>query len=417
MKHRKVKTHATKGTTGWHGRITHTDNFATRLHGRQGLYLLGEMATNDSIIGASLHACELMLRGAKRHLTPCEHAQAERAVELVECAFDHMRVPWGDTMGQILSFLVFGHSVFEPVYMELADSEEPWQTVWHSFSPRPQLTLNEWVMNDRTGMLDGWWQTTRHGRAWLPRDEMLLFLAPARDGNPMGRSILRPAFYDWYFAREIRQIESIGIERDLAGLPVVALPPEIIEGADGATIDAYNSYQHMLRNIRRDEQEGVIMPLAYDEMGNKLYELSLLSTGGSRQFDTTRIIVRYESRMAMAMMTDFLLLGHDQVGTQALSVSKINVFMKSLDAWLSIISNELNRMALPQLCALNGLPAEAAPKVSFEPPRDVNLTELSNLLKSLTDSEMLLDADPTLHTHIRQVANLPLPDARPMTDM
>ena len=51
------------------------------------------------------------------------------------------------------------------------------------------------------------------------------------------------------------------------------------------------------------------------------YDLKLLSTGGRRQFDTNAIIARYDARIAMSCLADFILLGHDKVGTLALLVA------------------------------------------------------------------------------------------------
>ena len=44
-------------------------------------------------------------------------------------------------------------------------------------------------------------------------------MASARGDNPEGRSILRNAYFSWYFEKKIAEIEGIGIARDLAGLP------------------------------------------------------------------------------------------------------------------------------------------------------------------------------------------------------
>ena len=78
----------------------------------------------------------------------------------------------------------------------------------------------------------------------------------------------------------------------------------------------------LVRNIKRDEQEGIVFPLAYDpDTGNLAYDLKLLSTGGRRQFDTNAIIQRYDQRIAMSILADFILLGHQATGNpSALSV-------------------------------------------------------------------------------------------------
>ena len=66
------------------------------------------------------------------------------------------------------------------------------------------------------------------GTYTIPMSKALLFRTKSRKNNPEGRSILRNAYRSWYFKRRIQEIEGIGIERDLAGLPVMHGP----EGLD-----------------------------------------------------------------------------------------------------------------------------------------------------------------------------------------
>ena len=42
-------------------------------------------------------------------------------------------------------------------------------------------------------------------------------------------------------------------------------------------------------------------------------------TGGRRQFDTDTIIKRYELRIAQSVLADMILIGHEAVGSYALS--------------------------------------------------------------------------------------------------
>ena len=148
----------------------------------------------------------------------------------------------------------------------------------------------------------------------------MLFRTRSRKDNPEGRSILRNAYRSWYFKRRIQEIEGIGIERDLAGLPVIHAP----EGIDiwDETMEDYTriraGMESMVKSIRRDEMEGVVLPHGF--------ELELLSTGGTRQFDTNAIIERYDTRIAMTVLADFIFLGHQQNGSWALSSDKTELF-------------------------------------------------------------------------------------------
>ena len=92
------------------------------------------------------------------------------------------------------------------------------------------------------------------------------------------------------------------MERDLAGYPVIYAPEGYdIWSEDEAATAIRASLEGMVRSVRRDESEGLVLPYGY--------ELKLLSNGGARQFDTNAIINRYDTRIAMTVLADFILSG------------------------------------------------------------------------------------------------------------
>ena len=169
---------------------------------------------------------------------------------------------------------------------------------------RAQETLYEWVYDTNDNLIAmRQLPPPNYGILEIPMGKALLFRTKSRKDNPEGRSILRSAYRSWYFKRRIQEIEGIGIERDLAGLPVITAPEKVDIFKNEPRMQQLKAeLQRYVKNIRRDEEEGVILPFGY--------KLELLSTGGSRQFDTNAIINRYDTRIAMTVMADFILLGH-----------------------------------------------------------------------------------------------------------
>ena len=95
----------------------------------------------------------------------------------------------------------------------------------------------------------------------------------------------------------------------------------------------------IVRNIRRDATEGIVKPFGWT--------LELLASSGKRQFDTNAVVERYDSRIAMSTMSDFLLLGHQQVGSFALSSDKTHLFSMALGTYLDIICEVFNNQESP----------------------------------------------------------------------
>ena len=245
----------------------------------------------------------------------------------------------------------------------------------------------------------------------IPMEKSLLFRTTSYKNNPEGRSVLRSAFRPWYFKKQIETIEGIGIERDLAGLPIAWVPPELLSpNASPEDRQVLESIKRIVTNVRRDEQEGIVFPLVYDENGNKVFDFGLLSTGGTRQFNTDAVIARYDQRIAMTVLADFILLGHEQVGSFSLASSKTHLFSVALGTWLNVIAAQFNRIAIPRLFALNSFRLEKLPKLV---PGDIevpNLTELGDYITKLAGAGMDLFPDEKLEDYLRKVANLPKPD-------
>ena len=141
--------------------------------------------------------------------------------------------------------------------------------------------------------------------------------------------MLRGAYFPYQYLRRIQEYEAIGVERDLAGLPVAWVPNEWLTSSEPEVTMAVNKMTQMVKDVRRNEREGLVLPMMYEPdltgamSHNKALDFELLSSGGSRQFDTDKIITRYNQQVAMSLLGDFVTLGHDGVGSYALGAVKM----------------------------------------------------------------------------------------------
>jgi hypothetical protein len=72
------------------------------------------------------------------------------------------------------------------------------------------------------------------------------------------------------------------------------------------------------------------------------------------QFNTDAIIQRYEQRILMTVLADFILVGHQDTGSYALHTDKTGIFRASLNSFATAIANVFNRHELPRLFACHG---------------------------------------------------------------
>lgn len=399
------------------------DDFLRQLQGKSAYANFREMADNDPVVGAMLHSIEMVVRSVDWSVEPSD-PQDQRAIDeaqFISTCINDMSTSWDDTLASILTFLVYGFSYHEIVYKYRRGYTDDAKTRskyndgrigWRKLPIRSQDTVQRWDF-DETGGVKGMYQLDPYapdkGLVYLPIEKCLLFRTTTKMNNPQGRSILRNAFVPWYYKRRIQEIEAIGIERDLAGMPVAYVPPQLLSNnASQQEQAALAAIKQIVRNIKRDEQEGIVFPLAYDpDTKMPAYELKLLSTGGRRQFDTNEIVTRYDQRISMTVLGDFLLLGHEGVGTQALSVSKIELFLTSLNAYLSNIAETFNSYAIPRLMRLNGVPEELSPALTYSPPKNIDLDGIAKYITALTQSGAQLFPDTDLENYLRGLAGLP----------
>ena len=280
---------------------------------------------------------------------------------------------------------------------------------WRGLPIRSQDTLYRWQFDDHGG-IQGVEQLAppHYYHVTIPVEKFLLFRTTLHKNNPEGNSILRGAYTSWYRKKNIENIEAIGVERDLAGLPMAFVPPEYLSaGASEDQKQLLQAIKEIVTNVRRDEQEGMVLPLMYDASGKPLFDFKLLTTGGSRQMDTDKIVQRYDQRIAMSMMADFMLLGSSGQGSFAMHSDKTKLFSMALGAFLDIVAENFNRFAIPRLFALNDLPISNFPKIVHGDVQSTDLGELGTYLNALSTSGMPLFPNQKLEEHLLKLANLP----------
>lgn len=390
------------------------EEFLSELRGRKGVEVFTEMSNNDETIGAILFAIEMLVRQASWNVEPGGSTAKDReAAEFVKSCMDDMQQTWIDTISEILSFLTYGWSFHEIVYKRRMGRTKDNRTSskyddgligWMKLPIRSQETLYQWEYDDQDNLI-GMTQMPPpdFGLITIPMSKAMLFRTRSRKDNPEGRSILRTAYRSWYFKRRIQEIEGIGIERDLAGLPVITTPEGMdIWDKDDEDMNAIRAgLEAMVKNIRRDSTEGLVLPFGYT--------FELTSTGGSRQFDTNSIIARYDTKISQTVLADFIQLGHESVGSFALSSDKTNLFSMAICAFLDIICQTFNSQGIPALIDINGdhfAGVTDYPLLTHGDIEDVDLATMATFIKDMTSIGVIIP-DESLEDYVRQLGKLP----------
>ena len=360
-----------------------------------------EMADNDPVVGAILFGIEYLVRGVDWRVAPVDDsAKAKEVSQFISSCIEDLNPSWECVVSDIMTMLVFGFAPLEIVYKKREGEKNTkggkskfsdGKIGWSRLSLRAQETVLEWEFddnNDITGLIQQ--APPKYKKVIIPAERFLLFRTTTAKNNPECKSVLRNAWRSWYIKKIIEEIEAIGVERDLAGLPVAYVPPNILSSTSDDAVATLNAMKDLVTNIKRNEQEGIVFPLAYDEeTGKPLYDLKLLSTGGVRSFDTDKIISRYDQRIAMSLFADFILLGHENVGSKALGVTKIELFETAIETWCKTISEVFNNDAFPKLLRLNGYDLSYCPKLTYSQIKHVDLETVATYVDKLSKHNFL----------------------------
>ena len=410
------------GTTGLKRASGYIDEeFLPQLRGRKSVQVFKEMSENDPLVGSLLFTIDRLIRNVKWNVVPGgKTAEDEKYATFVEECMEDMDGTWQDFISEVLSMLPYGWSWHEVVYKK---REGQWHRDankrskhtdgmigWRKMPIRAQETLLRWVF-DESGDTQAMVQLAPplYKTTVLPLERSLLFRYKQSKGSPEGVSMLRTAYRPWYMKKRLEEFEAVGVERDLAGLPVVKVPAEMLRAKPGTEqAKAVEAFKRMVKSVRRDEQEGVVFPMAYDQDTKQpLYSFELMGGGGGRAFNTDAIIKRYEERILMTVLADFILVGHQSTGSYSLHTDKTGIFRTSLNSIAQSIADTLNRHALPRLFMANGWKPENMPVIT---PTDVDspdIAQLGQFMQSMAGTGVSWFPDGDLENFVREAARLP----------
>jgi len=376
-----------------------------------------EMRLNDPVIGAILFLVEQMLRRVVWMVEPSDPTDdvaVERA-EFIESCMADMSHTWNDFISEAITFLPYGWSWFEQVFKKRLGPKpknyckDPAPSLhndglvgWRKFAVRAQESLDRWDF-DENGGIQGMYQRPApdYVERYIPIDKSLLFRTRVELNSPEGRSVLRHAYRSYHFKKNLEVIMGIGAERDLAGMPVIYLPP-------GATKDDYDQARKVVERVRVDEYYGLTIPgpkatnMEAAREGGWLFELVV--SGGRHSFALVEMLEYYDRRMSMAVLAQFIMLGSGSVGSFALSRDHSEIFLKALEGWATMIAETINRHAIPKLMRMNGWDEAQSPQLKPSGLLRADIGELSNLIMAFGQAGLDLR---DIEDHIRSQANLP----------
>lgn len=355
----------------------------------------------DSMISAALNYYEQMM--LKSRFTFKSHALAteeqKQYAEFMEECINDMEHSWQDFIQEVSSMNTYGFCVNEIVLRKRLKSKgskyNDGKIGIHKLPIRSQDSIAKWVYDEEQnliGVTQSVAKTGKRGQVLLsqkgedvtiPRQKFLLFRLGKKKDSPLGESPLRGCYYSWKYKTAVEDLENIGMSRDLSGIPIAKVPPQIMSpDASPELQQQYEQIKNIVRNIHNNNQAGVVWPLAYDENSKQpMYEFSLLKNDGGKSYDTKSIKEYYCNAILTALSADVLLLGQSNTGSYALGNMKGTMTAIAIEYKLKEICNVINQHLIPLIAKYNDWDLTRLPYIVAEDLEAASLEEVSKFIQ------------------------------------
>jgi hypothetical protein len=415
-----------QGGVNTYSGVIRSDEFLPELRGKKAIRKYREMRDNDSTIGATMYATEQVLRDVKFTLEPANDTPAAQAeADFVISILDDMEQTLDDHISEALSFLTYGFSLFEVVYKRRMGPNTSNPKKYSKYNDgrigvrklasRAQWTIDRFDVDRKTGTTKGVFQdvTFGIGTNYIPSTKLLHYRTTTLNNDPSGRSILRNSYASYTYLSNLQAIEAIAVERELNGIPIGRIAAEYLSPeATADQVSLRNQMEKILRDLKFNEQGYALLPSdVYQDSDGKptntrIMDIELISSNGTRNIDINPIIQRYQHDIARSVMAEFLMLGGGANGSYALSKSKTDLFLRSMESYINSIFDVINKQLIEPLWHLNGLDFDLMPKIVAGDVAPHDLREISGFLRNLNSAGIDVSYHPETVQDLMSIAEL-----------
>lgn len=409
--------------------------FLRELRGRRKWFAFREFGDNDPVAAGMLTIIEAAMGQMDWAAEPSDDGspEAELWAERVGSMMNDMEHPWQHVPRRAARDLVtYGVNLQEVVGKTRggSDHNNPKRMSafsdgligWRKFAHRNPETIEGWHWDEENDSAIGVIQQvpSTGARTTIPLRKCLHAVYNGRFGNPEGTSALRGAYVSYRRVERLRNIEGIGFDRNVSGMPIMTTPMEVFQAAlmetpDPDLLATYNECKLLVQQIKRDEREGALMPPEFelDVDGNKVptgYSLTFARLESAAQGLAALhvAIVRLETHMARTLMAEFMMMGSaDAGGAFAMHADKTSMFALFLEYIADIIEASINQGPLRVLMELNNVPRHLWPKITHKEIRRESMVAIGQFVTQMVTAGLLAPSQE-LENHLIKIAGFPV---------
>ena len=410
------------------GGYIQSNEINTKLHGQTRWKVAGDLLTNISIIAAGVrYSLNLIARPAWSFEPANDSAEAEELAEFAQSVLDDIEGTWTAVVRRIALYRWHGFGLHEWQAME---RPEDGRIGIAKVAVRPCHTVERWDI-EADGTIKGVWQKRPiDGKEiYLPRAKTLYLVDDSLTDNPEGMGWFRHLVEPASRLKRLLEIETMGFERDLNGIPVGRAPISEINAMVGtipqgwsktftkedadAAIDGITSFVRMEAKkpgtgVLLDSQPFASVSADGESLtGEKMWDIDLLTSDPNGLDAIAKAVERLEYEMALVMGTDSMLTGRGGEGSRALSEDKSHNLYLLAESTIGDIKEVVDRDLIGPLWAMNGLPDELKPKAKTESINFKDAAHIAQVLKDMATAGAVLAPDDPAIDDLRSLLDLP----------
>lgn len=200
----------------------------------------------------------------------------------------------------------------------------------------------------------------------IPASKVGVCAYSASSSRPMGTAALDAAYTPWREKHLINEFLLDGIQKDLAGMPVLGVPLDLLDkaGADPNSDEAatLNQLQEHLQNLHAGHETYAIVPTdTFNEAGSgaAMFQFKFQGVeGGGKGFDLVAVIEQKKKAIYNVLGASHLITGENGGGSYNLQEGKSNIAAHYSNRDNILIDEMYNKMVIPMILKLNGLTEE-----------------------------------------------------------
>jgi hypothetical protein len=288
---------------------------------------------------------------------------------------------------------------------------------------RPQHTIERWT-RDETGKVVGVWQRPPQTGDEIPIDRWKLvymvddMLTDSPEGMGWFRHLVEPATR----LKEYLNLEQLGYDRDMSGIPVGRAPITAINQAvkngnlsRGAANTLLSGLQKFVQTKIKKNNTGMVLDSqTYKDTsadGTKTssvdqWGIELLKGDPGAIRELGEAIHRLNMEMARIMGTEAILMGADGKGSLALSKEKSSNLYIQVNSTLKEMTEQMTKDVIKPIWALNGLPDDLMPKFVSEDVTFHSVEQMTAALADMAQAGAIMAPDDPAIDEIRMLLGL-----------